>query len=152
MTLDLSSSVIREQKIPRYYTCDGDNVSPPLAWENVPEGTQSFALIAEDPDAPGGTFTHWILYNLPPSLRWLPENVRRDPTLPNGALQGFNSFRQVGYGGPCPPGGTHRYFFRLYALDRQLELPPAAHKEDLLEAMQGHILAEAELMGTYTRH
>jgi Raf kinase inhibitor-like YbhB/YbcL family protein len=152
MSLALTSPVIREQAIPQHYSCDGDNVSPPLQWENVPDGTASFALIAEDPDAPGGTFIHWILYNLPPALRWLPEDVRRDGILPNGAMQGRNSFQKLGYDGPCPPGGVHRYFFRLYALDTRLELPPAATKEDLLEAMDGHILAEAEMMGKYTRH
>lgn len=152
MALHLTSPVIRDQSIPQHYSCDGDNVSPPLQWENVPEGTESFAIIAEDPDAPGGTFIHWILYNLPPALRWLPEDVRRDGMLPNGARQGRNSFQKIGYDGPCPPGGVHRYFFRLYALDTRLELPPAANKEDLLDAMDGHILAEAEMMGKYTRH
>jgi Raf kinase inhibitor-like YbhB/YbcL family protein len=152
MPLALTSPVIRAQSIPQHYSCDGDNVSPPLQWENVPDGTESFALIAEDPDAPGGTFIHWILYNLPPALRWLPEDVRRDGMLPNGAMQGRNSFQKIGYDGPCPPGGAHRYFFRLYALDTRLELPPAATKEDLLEAMDGHILAEAEMVGKYTRH
>jgi Raf kinase inhibitor-like YbhB/YbcL family protein len=152
MALDLFSPVIRDKNIPPHYTCDGDNVSPPLQWENVPEGTQGFALIVEDPDAPGGDFTHWILYNLPPSLRWLPEDVRRDQILPNGAMQGRNSFQRIGYGGPCPPGGTHNYAFRLYALDVLLELPAAATKEDLLEAMQGHVLAEAQMIGRYTRH
>jgi Raf kinase inhibitor-like YbhB/YbcL family protein len=152
MALNLSSPAIRDQAIPQHYTCDGENVSPPLQWEDVPEGAESFAIIAEDPDAPGGDFTHWILYNLPRSLRWLPEDVRRDEVLPNGAMQGRNSFQKIGYGGPCPPGGTHRYFFRLFALDATLELSPGATKEDLLEAMQGHILAEAEVMGKYTRH
>jgi Raf kinase inhibitor-like YbhB/YbcL family protein len=152
MALDLSSPVIRDQTIPQHYTCDGDNVSPPLQWEDVPEGTQCFALVVDDPDAPGGDFTHWVLYNLPPSLRWLPEDVRRDQILPNGAMQGRNSFQRIGYGGPCPPGGTHNYSFHLYALDILLELPPAASKEDLLQAMQGHILAEAQMVGRYTRH
>lgn len=151
MTLDLSSPVIRNQTIPRHYTCDGDNVSPPLQWENVPEGTQSLALIADDPDAPGGTFTHWVIYNIPPSLRWLPEDVRRDQVLPNGVLQGINSFQRIGYGGPCPPEGTHRYFFRLYALDTRLDLPPGVSKEHLLEAMEGHILAEARVTAKYSR-
>lgn len=151
MPLELSSPVIRNQNIPRHYTCDGENVSPPLAWGDVPEGTKSLALIADDPDAPGGTFTHWVLYNLPPHLRELPEDVRRDETLPNGAMQGTNSFRKIGYGGPCPPGGTHRYYFKLYALDTELDLAPGATKERLLDAMRGHVLAETEVMGKYSR-
>ncbi len=151
MALDLSIPVIRNQKIPQHYTCDGDNVSPPLEWGDVPEGTQSLALIAEDPDAPGGTFTHWVLYNMPATLRRLPEDVRRDEILPNGTYQGINSFQRIGYGGPCPPGGTHRYYFRLYALDAKLELPPGVGKEMLLEAMEGHILAQTEVMGHYSR-
>ncbi len=151
MPLDLSIPVIRNQTIPQHYTCDGDNVSPPLEWGDVPDETKSLALIAEDPDAPGGTFTHWVLYNMPANLRRLPENVRRDEILPNGTLQGINSFQRIGYGGPCPPGGTHRYYFRLYALDSMLELPPGVSKEMLLEAMEGHILAQTEVMGRYSR-
>lgn len=152
MALELSSPVIRNDNIPRHYTCDGENVSPPLAWGNVPEGTKSLALIADDPDAPGGTFTHWVMYNIPPHVQELPEDVRRDETLPNGALQGINSFRRIGYGGPCPPGGTHRYYFKLYALDTTLDLQPGATKELLLSAIQGHVLAETEVMGKYSRH
>ena len=152
MGLELSSPVIRDQKIPQHYTCDGDNVSPPLAWGNVPEQAQSLALIAEDPDAPGGVFTHWLLYNIPPGVKELPEDVRRDETLPNGARQGINDFGKIGYGGPCPPGGTHRYYFKLYALDTLLDLKPGATKEQLLDAIQGHLLAETEVMGKYSRH
>ncbi len=152
MGLELSSPVIRDQNIPQHYTCDGDNVSPPLAWGNVPEQAQSLTLIAEDPDAPGGVFTHWLLFNIPPGVKELPEDVRRDETLPNGARQGINDFGKIGYGGPCPPGGTHRYYFKLYALDTLLDLKPGATKEQLLDAIQGHILAETEVMGKYSRH
>lgn len=152
MTLELTSRVIRDQNIPQHYTCDGDNVSPPLAWGNVPEGTKSLALIADDPDAPGGTFTHWVIFNIPPHVRELPEDVRRDEILPNGARQGINSFQKIGYGGPCPPGGTHRYYFKLYALDALLDLPAGVSKEHLVDAMHGHVLAETEVMGKYSRH
>jgi len=152
MGLDLSCPVIRNQNIPRHYTCDGDNVSPPLEWDDIPAGAKSLALIVEDPDAPGGTFTHWVLYNIPVSMRHLPEDVRRDATLPNGARQGKNDFGKIGYGGPCPPGGSHHYYFRLFALDCILDLAPAAEKKDVLAAMQGHILAETEVMGEYSRH
>ncbi len=151
MELSVQSSVIRQGRIPPHYTCDGDDVSPPLSWSGIPEGTKSLALIADDPDAPRGTWVHWVLYNLPPDLSDLPEDVRRDRELPNGARQGTNDFQRIGYGGPCPPGGRHRYFFKLYALDTVLDLDPGATKEQLLRAMDGHVLAEAEVMGTYSR-
>jgi Raf kinase inhibitor-like YbhB/YbcL family protein len=138
--------------IPAKYTCDGLDVSPPLAWtEGVPGGTRSFALIVDDPDAPSGTFTHWVLFNLPAQATGLPENVPREPTLSNGARQGTNGFRRIGYGGPCPPSGQHRYFFKLYALYAALDLRDGAAKDELTEAMRGHVLAEAELMGRYAR-
>lgn len=137
--------------IPRRYTCDGNDVSPPLNWENVPEGTKSFAIISDDPDCPTGTWVHWILYNIPSDLRSLPENVPKDRQLKNGALQGNSDFRRPGYGGPCPPGGTHRYFFKLYALDTLLNPGPGATKSDVVKAMQGHILGQCELMGKYRR-
>lgn len=138
--------------IPSKYTCDGQNVSPPLKWNSVPEGTKSQALIADDPDAPNGTWVHWVLYSLPPSLRELPENVpAAENILGNGGRQGKNDFGKSGYGGPCPPVGTHRYFFRIYALDGDLRLNPGLTKAGLLEAMEGHILGEGQLMGTYSR-
>ncbi|MFA5515353.1 MAG: YbhB/YbcL family Raf kinase inhibitor-like protein [Desulfuromonadales bacterium] len=152
MGLEISSPVIRNQKIPQHYTCDGDNVSPPLQWGDIPEGAKSLALIVEDPDAPGGAFIHWVMYNIPPDVRQLPEDVRRDETLPNGACQGINDFGKIGYGGPCPPGGNHRYFFKLFALDVRLDLESGATREQLTEAMQGHILAATEIMGNYARH
>ncbi|MGQ9541449.1 MAG: YbhB/YbcL family Raf kinase inhibitor-like protein [Armatimonadota bacterium] len=137
--------------IPQKYTCDGADVSPPLAWDNVPEGTKSFALICDDPDAPVGTWVHWVLFHLPADTRNLPEAVPPDKELPNGARQGTNDFRKIGYGGPCPPSGTHRYYFKLYALDTLLDLPAGISKAQLLKAMEGHVLAEGQLMGRYSR-
>lgn len=146
-----STAFAAGSEIPSRYTCDGDNRSPALAWEAPPEGTGSLALVVEDPDAPGGTFVHWLVYNLPPETRSLPEGVTPDSRLANGALQGKNDFGKVGYGGPCPPRGTHRYFFKLYALGSPLNLPPAAPKGEVLKAMQGKVLGQADLMGRYTR-
>jgi Raf kinase inhibitor-like YbhB/YbcL family protein len=138
--------------IPKKFTCDGADGSPELTWTEPPAGTQSLALIADDPDAPGGTFTHWVLFNLGGDTRSLSPNVSKSDELPNGARQGRNGFRKIGYGGPCPPPGKpHRYYFKLYALDKKLELKPGASKEELEEAMQGHTLANAEMMGKYGR-
>lgn len=137
--------------IPFKYTCDGENHSPPLNWEDPPTETQSFALIVSDPDAPNGTFTHWVLYNLPADLRQLPEKVPNLATLPDGSKQGRNDFGKIGFGGPCPPSGTHRYFFKLHALDHPLDVAPGASKEQILQAMRGHVLDAAELMGLYGR-
>jgi Raf kinase inhibitor-like YbhB/YbcL family protein len=138
--------------IPPQYTCDGQDISPELVWESVPEGTQTITLICDDPDAPMGTFVHWVLYNLPADVRTLAENTPKGANLPNGARQGVSDFGRTGYGGPCPPSGTHRYFFKLYALDTQLDLPSGAKKTDLLAAMDGHILAGGQLVGKYKRH
>ena len=137
--------------IPSVYTCDGDDISPPLNWQAVPEGTMSIALICDDPDAPVGTFVHWVLYSLPPEAKQLAENIPPDKTLPNGAKQGITDFARIGYGGPCPPGGTHRYFFKIYALDTKIDLPPGASKSQLLKAMEKHILAQGQLIGKYKR-
>ncbi len=137
--------------IPAAYTCDGQDVSPPLSWSGAPAGTTSFALISDDPDAPGGSWVHWVLWNLPAGAGALEENVPGKHTLPNGARQGTTDFRRIGYGGPCPPSGTHRYYFRLYALDAMLDLPASTTRKDLEKAMQGHVLAHAEWMGTYRR-
>jgi Raf kinase inhibitor-like YbhB/YbcL family protein len=137
--------------IPLKYTCDGDDVSPALNWDNVPDETKSFALISDDPDAPMGTWVHWVLYNLPPDLRSLPEGVPKNKQIENGAMQGISDFRRTGYGGPCPPGGAHRYFFKLYALDIMLNLDPGASKVGVVKAMQGHIITQCELMGKYRR-
>ena len=137
--------------IPKKYTCDGQDVSPPLSWSDVPAGAKSLALIADDPDAPMGTWVHWVAWNIPVSARVLEDNVPKRDALPNGMKQGTSDFRSVGYGGPCPPSGTHRYFFKLYALDTTFTLPPSTTKKELEKAMQGHILKQAELMGKYTR-
>jgi Raf kinase inhibitor-like YbhB/YbcL family protein len=151
--MEIKSSVFKAQeKIPSKYTCDGADVSPPLSWADVPEKTQSLALISDDPDAPVGTWVHWVIYDLPADTRELPEGVAKKETLENGAKQGTNDFRRIGYGGPCPPHGpAHRYFFKLYALDTKLGLPPRATKKDVEKAMKGHILGQAELIGLYKR-
>jgi Raf kinase inhibitor-like YbhB/YbcL family protein len=138
--------------ISQKFTCDGPDLSPALKWTDPPAGTKSFAIIADDPDAPVGTWVHWVVYNLPADARELAEGMPASETLPNGAKQGMTDFRRVGYGGPCPPKGpAHRYFFKLYALDGMMNLPPKATKADLEKAMKGHILAETELMGKYGR-
>lgn len=137
--------------IPAKYTCDGADVSPPLEWSPGPGGTKSYALICDDPNAPAGTWVHWVIFNIPAGITELPEEVPLDRKLPSGAMQGINDFRRLGYGGPCPPGGTHRYFFRIYALDTTLPLGPGATKEQVLRAMKGHVLAEGQLMGKYQR-
>ena len=138
-------------KIPGKYTCDGMDISPPLSWTSGPEGTKTFALICDDPDAPMGTWVHWVLFNLPADITEFRENVPPDKELENGAKQGMNDFRKIGYGGPCPPGGTHRYFFKLYALDTEINLEAGATKAELLEAIEGHILAEGQMIGRYER-
>lgn len=138
--------------IPFKYTCDGDNISPPLRWEAPPPGTNSFALIVSDIDAPNQTFAQWVVYNIPPESRELPECITKDTDLPQGALQGKNSFGQVGFGGPCPPkGSTHRYNFKIFALDQMLDLAAGADSEEVIKAMSGHILEKAEVMGRYER-
>lgn len=146
-----SSAFVPGGPIPRQYTCDGEDISPPLEWSDPPAGTQSFALICDDPDAPVGIWVHWVLYNLPAETRSLSPAVPSDADLPGGGQQGKNSWRRLGYGGPCPPRGTHRYFFKLYALDTMLDLVAGANKERLLRAIEGHVLVQTELMGTYTR-
>jgi Raf kinase inhibitor-like YbhB/YbcL family protein len=137
--------------IPKKYTCDGPDVSPPLSWSDVPAGAKSLTLIADDPDAPMGTWVHWVAWNIPPNARGLEEGMPKKDSLPNGMKQGTTDFRSIGYGGPCPPSGTHRYFFKLYALDTTLNLPPSTTKKDLEKAMQGHLLQQGELMGKYAR-
>ena len=152
MSLVLKSAAFSEGGwIPEKYTCDGDNVSPPLEWSGLPAGTASLALICDDPDAPMGTWVHWVVFNIPPETDGLPENVPPERELKQGGLQGINDFRKIGYGGPCPPGGTHRYFFKLYALDCWLDLPAGITKAQLMAAMEGHILDQAVLMGRYSR-
>jgi Raf kinase inhibitor-like YbhB/YbcL family protein len=139
-------------RIPKQFTCSGKNVSPALSWSQPPQQTQSLVLILDDPDAPAGNWVHWVVYDLPPSARQLPEHVPPGDAISGGGRQGANDFSQTGYGGPCPPPGKpHRYFFRLYALDTRLNLHGAARRQDVDDTMKGHILAQAELMGTFQR-
>jgi len=153
MIIQLSTSAFTEgSSIPAKYTCDGDDISPPLKWSGVPAGAKSLALICDDPDAPVGIWVHWVLYNIPSTVAELPEGVPTSEVISGGARQGINDFKRIGYGGPCPPrGNPHRYYFKLYALDIELSLKPRATKKDVVSAMQGHILAEGQLMGTYKR-
>jgi Raf kinase inhibitor-like YbhB/YbcL family protein len=138
--------------IPKKFTCDGGDVSPELSWTQPPAGAQSFALIADDPDAPIGTFVHWVIFDMPPTASALSEGVGKMDELPDGSRQGQNDFDKMGYGGPCPPSGkTHRYFFKLYALDRKLGLKAGASKREVEKAMDGHILGKAEYVGKYGR-
>ena len=153
MAFELKSSAFKAgETIPRKHTCDGQDLSPPLAWTEPPPGTRSFALVCDDPDAPAGTWVHWVLYGVPSSASSLPEGVRPAPVLDDGSRQGTNDFRRTGYGGPRPPrGAPHRYSFRLYALDVVLALAPGATKAALMKAVEGHTLGQAELMGRYAR-
>src|SRR5712692_1015859 len=137
--------------IPRAYTCDGVNISPPLEWSGAPKTAKTIAIVCDDPDAPAGTWVHWVLYNLPADRLGMVENVPTTDNVPGGGLQGTNDFQKIGYGGPCPPSGTHRYFFKLYALDSELPLKPGATKADLEKAMEGHVVTQGQLMGTYRR-
>lgn len=151
MAFELKSAAFENGgHIPKKYTCDGPDVSPPLSWTDPPEGTRSLALICDDRDAPVGSWVHWVLFGLPPETRELTEGVPTQRTLPRGGKQGRNDFRRIGYGGPCPPRGpAHRYFFKLYALDAEPDLMPGATKREFVRAIEGHILAETELMGRY---
>ena len=148
----LASAAFTEgQTIPRQYTCDGVNISPPLEWTGLPKSAKTIAIIADDPDAPAGTWVHWVIYNLPADTMGMIENLPMTEDVKGGGLQGKNDFEKIGYGGPCPPTGRHRYFFKLYAIDDELPLKGGATKSDVEKAMEGHILAQAQLMGTYHR-
>lgn len=150
--MEIRSSAFEEGAyIPWKYTCDGNDVSPPLEWSLVPDGTKTFALICDDPDAPMRTWVHWILFNIPGDMNQLPEDIPPVEVLGNGAVHGMNDFRRTGYGGPCPPRGTHRYCFKIYALDKVLDLGPGISKKALLKAMEGHLLAEGQLVGRYRK-
>ena len=153
MTIKITSSSFAEGgPIPSRYTCDGENISPPLSWDKAPSGTKSSALMCDDPDAPAGTWVHWVVYDLPATITDLGEATETKEKLSNGGRQGRNDFKQIGYGGPCPPkGGPHRYYFKIYALDIELNLKSGATKSDVENAIKGHILAEGKLMGTYQR-
>jgi len=151
--MQLTSTAFSEAApIPAKYTCDDKNLSPPLKWSGVPAGAKSLVLIADDPDAPVGTWIHWVLYALPSSVTELPEDVPKGQYTVGGGRQGVNDFKHLGYGGPCPPPGkAHRYFFKLYALDAPLDMKPGATRKDVERAMEKHVLAQAQLMGTYNR-
>jgi len=150
--IKLTSAALKDgQSIPAPYTCDGVNISPPLEWSGLPKTTKTVAVVVDDPDAPSGTWVHWVLYNLPADNIGLVENVPASENLKAGGFQGKNDFGKIGYGGPCPPSGTHRYFFKIYALDSELPLKAGATKAELMKAMEGHIVLEGQLMGTY-RH
>ena len=152
-TLELKSDSLKHEKsIPDKYTCEGEDISPDLNWGKLPEGTVELALICDDPDAPAGTWVHWVIYRIPPDTSGLEESIPPVKQTETGILQGENSWGRIGYGGPCPPRGKpHRYFFKLYALDKELELKPGATKQKLEAAMKGHIIGYGELMGTYVR-
>jgi len=146
----ITSPAFKEgQRIPRQYTCDGVNVSPPLEWTSVPKSARTLAIIADDPHAPAGTWVHWVLYNLPADNIGFVENLPSTEQIKGGGFQGRNDFKQIGYGGPCPPSGTHRYVFKIYALDTELPLKAGATKADVENAMAGHTVGQAQLMGTY---
>ncbi|HJQ84210.1 MAG TPA: YbhB/YbcL family Raf kinase inhibitor-like protein [Candidatus Binatia bacterium] len=154
MAFELKSPAFAAGKaIPQKHGCDGADVSPPLAWTAAPAGTKSFALVCADPDAPAGTWVHWVIWNLPPTVAGLPEGVPSGPTRDDGSRQGINDFEKIGWGGPCPPPGrgAHRYFFKLQALDAVLPLAPGATKAALEKAMEGHVIGRAELIGRYER-
>lgn len=148
----ISRSFASGERIPVQYTCDGSNTSPQLSWKDAPAKTTTFALICDDPDAPGKTFVHWVIYNIPATKLYLDAHMPKGNQFPDGTMQGKNDFNNVGYDGPCPPAGTaHHYHFKLYALDTVIALPHGITKQQLLEAMQEHVLAETELIGTYQR-
>ncbi|MDP2767105.1 MAG: YbhB/YbcL family Raf kinase inhibitor-like protein [Candidatus Methanoperedens sp.] len=150
--ITVSAEAFREgETIPAEYTCDGKDVSPSLSWKGIPANAKSIALIMDDPDAPGGTFVHWVLFNIPANTQKLPKGIPGNQTLGDGSRHGATDFGRVSYGGPCPPRGTHRYYFKMYALDTMLDLKPGASKKQLENAMKGHILAQGELMGKYER-
>lgn len=153
MSIEITSSAFEDGGfIPARYTCEGEDLSPPLKWANVPGDSRSLAIICDDPDAPAGTWVHWVIYDISPTLSELPEGIPPSQITPDGAKQGVNDFRRTGYGGPCPPpGGPHRYFFKLYALDIEPGLPAGSSKADLLRVMEARVLGEGQLMGLYQR-
>jgi Raf kinase inhibitor-like YbhB/YbcL family protein len=147
-----SNAFSAEGNIPSRFTCEGANISPGLSWSGVPAGAQTLALVLHDPDAPrSGGYTHWVVFNVPATVNQLRENSRKTENLPGGGIQGRNDDGSIGYTGPCPPSGTHRYYFHLYAVDRQLRLNPGASREQLEDAIRGHILGQTELMGKYKK-
>ena len=152
--ISISSEAFKDGgTIPEEYTCEGEDISPPLSWQGLPAGTKSVALIMDDPDAPGRTFVHWVIYNIPLSTQKLAKGTPRKEKLVDGSLQGMTDFGRAGYGGPCPPPGKpHRYFFKIYAIDKILDLPSNVSKGDVETAMKGHIISKGELIGKYARY
>ena len=151
-TIVITSPAFKDgQMIPQKYSCDGENVSPPLEWNGVPGGTKELALIVDDPDAPGKTWVHWVVYDLPPETTSLPENMTAKVEPAKLPKQGMNDFKKTAYGGPCPPSATHRYYFKVYALNDRTSFASPATKDDLLKSIEGHILAQGQLMGRYQR-
>jgi len=149
--LTVTSPAFQEgQSIPQKYSCEGDNVSPAISW-SAANNAKSYAMVVEDPDAPSGMFVHWVIYNIPASEHGLAENIPTQPTLPNGTVNGLNGAKKIGYIGPCPPNGTHRYFFKVYALDTILSHSSNMNHDKLLAAIQGHVVSEGQLMGTFER-
>jgi Raf kinase inhibitor-like YbhB/YbcL family protein len=147
-----SNAFTAEGNIPPRFTCEGANISPDLSWSGAPEGTKTLALVLHDPDAPrSGGYTHWVVFNIPATVNHVPENTSKNANLPGGGVQGRNDAGDTGYTGPCPPSGTHRYYFHLYAVDRELQLDSGATKERLEDAIRGHILGQAEFMGKYKK-
>lgn len=153
MSIQITSDAFTEgNSIPVEYTCDGSDISPALTWQGLPANTKSLALICDDPDAPSGTFVHWVVYGIPAGESQFPKSVPASPTMPSGVKQGKNGFGTIGYRGPCPPrGGPHRYFFRIYALDTSIDEPAGAGRSEIDRAMKGHVIGEGHLMGTYKR-
>jgi Raf kinase inhibitor-like YbhB/YbcL family protein len=152
MTIKVTSSAFQQgEMIPKKYTCDGENISPPVSWEGVPQQTKTVALIADDPDAPAKVWVHWVVFDLPAAVNSLPENIAAQESISGGGKQGVNDSHKIGYSGPCPPSGTHRYYFKLYALSSELGLGSQVTKDQLLKAMEGKLLAQGELMGIYKR-
>jgi hypothetical protein len=152
MEFKIESSAFREGEIiPSKYTCNGENISPPLRWINAPKGTKSFAIINDDPDAPAGDWVHWVIYNIPAGIHELKEGASSKKLLPKETIEGITDFRKTGYDGPCPPSGIHRYYFKLYALDAVLHLQAGVTKMQLLNAMQGHIISKTTIIGRYQR-
>lgn len=147
----ISSAFSNNEMIPSRYTCDGKNISPPLVFSGIPRGSKTLVLICDDPDAPAGTWVHWVMYNIPANTSALPEGISAKEKLSDGSRQGLNDFRNIGYGGPCPPGGTHRYFFKLYALQDSLKNIPKATKAEIERAMEEHVIASCQLIGKYKR-
>lgn len=151
-TMEIKSSAFENNgMIPSKYTCDGSDISPQLTWSGVPEGAKSLALISDDPDAPMGTWVHWVAYNIPPNINELKEGFPTDKKLSDGTLQGITDFKRIGYGGPCPPSGTHRYYFKLYALNKKVNLDAGATKKQLLDVIKDSVIAECQLVGKYKR-